>query len=152
MALTSSSMVWWQGHSSVPLSCGSIRGGSGEQDFWGKKRWPPHGIQGNMCRTITAQWTKTRFGHLKVLGSDPPAGVAVTSKVNESQLSSKSNFLAVWPSGMILASGVRGPGFNSQNSPCMGSRTHEPVQWRPRHNPLGHDCITPHSDTRSATS
>ena len=25
--------------------------------------------------------------------------------------------LAVWSSGMILASGARGPGFNSQNSP-----------------------------------
>ena len=27
--------------------------------------------------------------------------------------------LAVWSSGMILAQGVRGPGFNSQNSPCV---------------------------------
>ena len=25
--------------------------------------------------------------------------------------------MAVWSSGMILASGARGPGFNSQNSP-----------------------------------
>ena len=25
---------------------------------------------------------------------------------------------AAWSSGMILASGARGPGFNSQNSPC----------------------------------
>ena len=32
----------------------------------------------------------------------------------------KHNFqLAVWSSGMILASGARGPGFNSQNSPSM---------------------------------
>ena len=29
--------------------------------------------------------------------------------------------LAVWSSGMILASGARGPGFNSQNSPCPKS-------------------------------
>ena len=27
--------------------------------------------------------------------------------------------LAVWSSGMILASGARGPGFNSQNSPFV---------------------------------
>ena len=27
--------------------------------------------------------------------------------------------LAVWSSGMILASGARGPGFNSQNSPFL---------------------------------
>ena len=26
--------------------------------------------------------------------------------------------MAVWSSGMILASGARGPGFNSQNGPC----------------------------------
>ena len=32
--------------------------------------------------------------------------------------------LAVWSSGMILASGARGPGFNSQNSPfASGMRT-----------------------------
>ncbi len=29
--------------------------------------------------------------------------------------------LAAWSSGMILASGARGPGFNSQSSPCAGS-------------------------------
>ena len=29
----------------------------------------------------------------------------------------RGNTLAVWSSGMILASGARGPGFNSQNSP-----------------------------------
>ena len=29
------------------------------------------------------------------------------------------NQLAVWSSGMILASGARGPGFNSQNGPCL---------------------------------
>ena len=28
---------------------------------------------------------------------------------------------AVWSSGMILASGARGPGFNSQNSPSNES-------------------------------
>ena len=48
--------------------------------------------------------------------------------------------LAVWSSGMILASGARGPGFNSQNSPnclscillCIGSpdgRALSPSMW-----------------------
>ena len=34
---------------------------------------------------------------------------------------SSDKHLAVWSSGMILASGARGPGFNSQNSP-LGQR------------------------------
>ena len=32
--------------------------------------------------------------------------------------------LAVWSSGMILAQGARGPGFNSQNSPHIQSKMH----------------------------
>ena len=32
---------------------------------------------------------------------------------------------AVWSSGMILAQGARGPGFNSQNSPILYTGQHD---------------------------
>jgi hypothetical protein len=37
----------------------------------------------------------------------------------------KDFHLAVWSSGMILASGARGPGLNSQNSPVAHCPPHE---------------------------
>ena len=54
--------------------------------------------------------------------------------------------MAVWSSGMILAQGARGPGFNSQNSPLppMPLSYHVPFDWDrlagPVHDPCG-GCV-----------
>ena len=43
---------------------------------------------------------------------------------------------ACWSSGMILASGARGPGFNSRTSPCLLFL--KELQWRHRGSNPGH--------------
>ena len=52
-------------------------------------------------------WVRAPHGVMFCLGS-----LAATHRGD-----SRSFQLAVWSSGMILAQGARGPGFNSQNSP-----------------------------------
>ena len=50
-------------------------------------------------------------------------------------MSRKSDHMAAWSSGMILASGARGPGLNSRSSPCA-SQTRSvcgPVHFFPLH-------------------
>ncbi len=59
-----------------------------------------------------------------------------TANFWKKQLLRSSVQLAVWSSGMILAQGARGPGFNSQNSPLasllttLRSRTLFGSQWK----------------------
>ena len=50
--------------------------------------------------------------------------------------------LAVWSSGMILAQGARGPGFNSQNSPLppMPLGCHLPFDWDRLAGPVRDPC------------
>ena len=50
---------------------------------------------------------------------------------------SSEEHMAVWSSGMILASGARGPGFNSQNSPFFSLAN--PATTPPGH-PLALAC------------
>ena len=42
----------------------------------------------------------------------------------------KKNHLAAWSSGMILASGARGPGFNSRSSPCHAWCVSAALGWQ----------------------
>ena len=59
-------------------------------------------------------WASTKpteqLGHIHRIGA-----IASDEILGQHELASVH--LAVWSSGMILASGARGPGFNSQNSP-----------------------------------
>ena len=50
--------------------------------------------------------------------------------------------VAVWSSGMILAQGARGPGFNSQNSPLppMPLGCHLPFDWDRLPGPVRDPC------------
>ena len=48
--------------------------------------------------------------------------------------------LAAWSSGMILASGARGPGFNSRSSP-LTSRAMQPHPCRPASLPVVRTCM-----------
>jgi hypothetical protein len=55
---------------------------------------------------------------LKVLGSIPSGGCYELASGMHRGIAHHHLYPAVWSSGMILAQGARGPGFNSQNSPC----------------------------------
>ena len=53
------------------------------------------------------------------------------------------SIMAVWSSGMILAQGARGPGFNSQNSPlssayrfCVTFSSYEPEKLEKKADPV----------------
>ena len=66
-------------------------------------------------------------------------GMASRASLHEGSAADQSYHLAVWSSGMILASGARGPGLNSQNSPigcvylvsCSAAKLPAPAQSHP---------------------
>jgi hypothetical protein len=54
--------------------------------------------------------------------SSSPAFVCSTPSASGSRFAGVISRSAAWSSGMILASGARGPGFNSRSSPLLAAR------------------------------
>ena len=69
----------------------------------------PPTLHGALCCGLLGYWWHVAF---EAQPSLPAQLRAVSCEVG-----CKFDHLAVWSSGMILASGARGPGFNSRNSP-----------------------------------